>query len=179
MKKARWSLLAVIIVVALTVVLAPAAAANPVGPPVLAPASGVWTWTYVDFGISWESMLGGWTYDFNNAERGVWTGTFRGTSVEPWSFYINPDGDMWALITIDFRGKVAGHRGTAQMALTVEIPANSTAPMSGSWAVQSGKGGLKHLFGIGTWVYDEAAGHADYTGAYWLPRHGDPDHAGR
>ena len=135
----------------------------------LSPASGVWTWDYVDDGFGWDSALDGWGFSYNDAERGVWAGTFEGTSVEPWCFYVDPDGDLWALITIHFRGKVDGRRGTADIALTVEIPNGSTEPMSGSWAVQSGTGGLKHLFGVGTWVEDVANGHGDYTGAYSLP----------
>jgi hypothetical protein len=168
----------VCIVAILVVMLAPAASAKPAPPtPVLAPASGVWTWTYVDYGIEWGAMLDGLAYNFNDAERGVWKGTFNGQSVEPWCVYSDLEGNVWALISIGFRGKVAGHHGTAVIALTVEIPAGvlEGTPMTGHWSVVSGTGGLKGLFGMGTWTEDLVAeaetgtGVANYSGAWWLP----------
>ena len=123
MRRARWRVLLVCVVAILMVMLAPAASAKPAPPtPVLAPASGVWTWTYVDYGIEWGAVLGDLTYSFNDAERGTWTGTFNGKSVEPWCVYGDPEGNAWALISIGFRGKVAGHYGTADIALTVGDP---------------------------------------------------------
>jgi len=141
--------------------------------PVLAPASGVWTWWGVDGGY-WESSLGSNLYFWSNGERGSWTGTFNGTSVEPYSGVVGSNDTMWALITINFRGKVAGHRGSAVIGLTVDSPSPFGDTMGGHWAVMSGTGGLKHLFGLGLWEFtgtDETGtyGYADYTGAYWLP----------
>ena len=49
--------------------------------------------------------------------------------------------------------------------------------MTGHWSVVKGTGGLKGLFGMGTWVEDLVAesqtdtGVADYSGAWWLPHH--------
>ncbi len=179
MRWARWGVLLVCVAVILMVMLAPAASAKPAPPtPVLAPASGVWTWTYVDYGIGWSAMLGDWSYNFNDAERGIWKGTFNGRSVEPWCFYVDPEGNAWAMISIGFRGKVAGHHGTADIALTVEIAGDvpEGTPMTGHWSVVRGTGGLKGLFGMGTWTEDLVAesqltdtGVADYSGAWWLP----------
>ena len=178
MKTARWGLLAVCVVAVLVVMLAPAASAKPAPPtPVLAPASGEWMWTYVDYGISWSAMLDDWSFNFNDQERGTWTGTFDGKSVEPWSFYIDPESNAWALISIHFRGKVAGHRGTADIALTVEVSGEAPAgtPMTGHWSVVGSTGGLRGLFGMGTWTEDQPAetdtyGAATYSGAWWLPQ---------
>ena len=41
------------------------------------PASGVWTWTYVDYGINWSAILDNWSYNFNDAERGSVDGHLR------------------------------------------------------------------------------------------------------
>ena len=84
---------------------------------------------------------------------------FNGKSVEPWCVYGGPEGDAWALISIGFRGKVAGHYGTADIALTVEIPGGvpEGTPMTGHWSVVRGTGGLKGLFGMGTWTEDVVA----------------------
>jgi hypothetical protein len=178
MRRARWGVLLVCVVAILVVMLVPAASAKPAPPtPVLAPASGVWTWTYVDYGIEWGAMLDGFAYNFNDAERGTWKGTFNGKSVEPWCVYGDPEGNVWALISIGFRGKVAGHYGTADIALTVEIPSGvpEGTPMTGHWSVVTGTGGLKGLFGMGTWTEDVVAeaetgtGVANYSGAWWLP----------
>ena len=147
-----------------------AASARSMPTPVISPASGTWTWWYVDGGFSWDADYNGWSFHFNNAERGRWTGTFRGTSVEPWSFYIDADGNAWALISIHFKGRVHGHGGTAVIQLTVDLPYGSPSDeMGGHWAVASSTGGLRHLFGMGTWSIKDPSPYAKYTGFYWLP----------
>ena len=79
MRPARWGVLVVCVVAVLVAMLAPMASAKPAPPtPVLAPASGVWTWTYVDYGIDWSAMLDNWSYNFNDAERG--SGRARSTA---------------------------------------------------------------------------------------------------
>jgi hypothetical protein len=104
--------------------------------------------------------------------------TFNGKPVEPWSFCVDPEGNAWALISIGFRGKVADHCGTADIALTVEVAGDAPVgtPMTGRWSVVRGTGGLKGLFGMGTWTEDLVAesqqpdmGVANYSGAWWLP----------
>jgi hypothetical protein len=171
MKKLLFLLVCALLLCA---IVAPASQASqsPAMPPVLSEASGVWSWTYTDVGFGWDAALLGWTYAFNNQERGVWTGTFTGTSVEPWVYFADPDGNLWAMITIHFKGTVAGRHGKADIALAVDVPAGSEEPMGGQWSVVHSQGGLDRLHGLGTWVWtrdDEAAGlsFADYSGAIW------------
>ena len=147
-----------------------AASARSMPTPMMSPASGTWTWWYVDDGFGWDADYNAWSFHFNDAERGMWTGTFTGTSVEPWSFYVDAAGNAWALITIHFKGSVDGHRGKAVIQLTVELPFGSPSDeMGGNWAVVSGKGGLKGLFGMGQWSIKDPSPFAEYTGVYWLP----------
>ena len=166
-------LVLLVCVVLLCVVAAPAALAAkpPATAPVLSEASGQWSWDYSGAGYGWTAPLLGWSYNFNNQERGVWTGTFTGTSVEPWVFFVDPDNNAWAMITIHFTGTVEGRYGRADIALAVDVPAGSEG-MGGQWAVIHGKGGLKHLGGMGTWVWtgdepDGSRSYADYSGAIW------------
>jgi hypothetical protein len=171
MKKLLFLLVCALLLCAI-VVPASQASQSPAMPPVLSEASGVWSWTYTDVGFGWDAALLGWTYAFNNQERGVWTGTFTGTSVEPWVYFADPDGNLWAMITIHFKGTVAGRHGKADIALAVDVPAGSEEPMGGQWSVVHSQGGLDRLHGLGTWVWtrdDEAAGlsFADYSGAIW------------
>jgi len=169
----------------LLIAAAPAAASGPPGAtagpmkswqpptetPVLSPASGVWSW-YSGPGYGWTATLGEYLYGWDNSERGTWTGTFKGTSVEPYTATVDLNTDsLWALITIRFKGSVDGHRGSAVIGLTVDNPSPFGETGGGHWVVMSGKGGLKHLFGCGLWMFtgaDETHGYADYTGAYWL-----------
>ena len=171
MKKVLFVLVCALLLCAIA---APAAQASepPAMPPVLSPASGVWSGGYTEAGFGWDAMLLGWTYAFNNQERGTWSGTFNGTSVEPWVFYVDPDGNIWAVITIHFKGTVDGRRGKALIAVVLSIPAGSTEPMRGQWSVIRGRGELKRLHGLGTWAWthdDEAAmlSYADYSGVIW------------
>lgn len=171
MRKPVFLLVCVLLLCAIAV---PAARASepPAMPPVLSDASGVWSWTYTEVGFGWEATHLGWTYMYNNQERGTWMGTFVGTSVEPWVVYVDPTQNIWAMITIRFKGAVQGRVGKAVIAIALYIPAGSQEPMGGQWTVVSGKGGLKRLHGLGTWVWthdDEATGtsYADYSGAIW------------
>jgi hypothetical protein len=155
---------------ALCAIAVPVARASdpPAMPPVLSEASGVWMWTYVDDGYEWvdDFSLPGWFFASNTQERGIWSGTFSGTSIEPWVFYVDPDGDLWAMITIHFVGTVHGRYGKATIALTVA----SEDPLSGQWSVIRGRGGLRDLHGLGTWVWTRDEGvysYADYYGAVW------------
>jgi hypothetical protein len=141
--------------------------------PALVPASGIWSWYGVEDFWGWNAILGDQLYAWDNGERGTWTGTFSGISYEPYSVMVDLATDnLWALITINFRGTVAGHRGTAVIGLTVDSPSPFGETMGGHWVVMSGTGGLRHLFGAGLWKFtgsDETHGYADYWGAYWLP----------
>jgi hypothetical protein len=166
MRKASAATLAVVIVVALVALLAPAAGAT-----TPTSVSGVWSW-HGGEGFNTDP-LGGDMYIYGY-ELGNWTGSFQGNSYEPYTGVIRAlgtlDQSVWAIITVNFQGKVNGVRGEAVMQLNVEEPA--TGGIFGEWAIMSGTGGLRHLRGAGTWVYthssaDEVYGFADYTGAVW------------
>lgn len=169
MRKARWAVLAVSIVVVLTAVLAPAAGAT-----TPKAVSGVWSW-HGGEGFATDPLAGD-TYIYGY-ELGNWTGAFRGSSYEPYTGVVRGDGSVWAIITVNFKGRVNGAGGKMVMQLNVEEPVGDG--IFGQWAIMSGSGGLRHLRGAGTWVYthsssDSVYGYADYKGAVWMtsaPRH--------
>ena len=162
MRKARWFLLSATIIVALAVVLAPAAGAKTATPTAV---SGEWSWSGGEF-LPTDPVDGN-TY-FSGYEYGKWKGGFVGRSYEPFAGIAYADGSLWAIITIDFKGKVNGIRGKMTMQLTVD--ANADGSMGGQWAIISGHGGLRQLRGTGTWVFthaDDIYGYADYAGMVW------------
>lgn len=161
MKRARWLLYAAVIVAVLAAILAPAAAANAATPTTV---SGEWSWSGGEFIPT--DPVGGDMY-FSGYEFGNWTGSFKGRSYEPFAGVSYAEGSMWAIITIDFKGRVDGVLGKMTMQLTVEANA---AGMGGQWAIISGIGGLRHVCGVGTWVFthaDDVYGYADYQGVVW------------
>lgn len=162
MRKARWLLGAAVIVAVLSVMLASAAGASAATPTAV---SGEWSWSGGEFLPA--DPVGGDMY-FSGYEFGKWTGAFRGCSYEPFAGVSYADGSLWAIITIDFKGRVEGARGEMAMQLTVD--ANADGSMGGQWAIISGTGGLRHLRGVGTWVFthgDDVYGYADYQGVVW------------
>ena len=175
MTKGRSFALALCIAVALTLVAIPAAGATTQR----ADASGVWSWggNYGDFVFDPGKLVGGNQF-FTGHEHGGWTGTFEGTSYEPFTGIIFKSGTLWAIITINFEGTVFGQSGTAVMKLTVNAPPPPVT-MGGRWVIVSGSGGLRHLHGFGTWIYvgDIPTGdpdvppdtsYADYDGTVWM-----------
>jgi hypothetical protein len=166
MKKARWFALALCIAVALTLVAIPAAGAAPSR----TDASGVWSWgdEYGPFSFVPGKVICG-NQLFTGYEYGGWTGTFTGTSYEPFEGIVFKNGTLWAVITINFQGTVFGQSGSAVMKLTVNAPPDVT--MGGSWVIVSGSGGLRNLHGFGSWTYvgDAATySYADYAGTVWM-----------
>ena len=174
MTKARWLVLALCIAVALTLVAIPAAGATTQR----TDACGVWSWgeDYGPFSFVPGKLVGGNQF-FAGDEYGGWTGTFTGTSYEPFKGIVFKSGTLWAIISINFEGTVFGQSGTAVMKLTVSAPPDVT--MGGRWVIVSGSGGLRHLHGFGTWIYagdyppDEEGGpsdtsYADYDGTVWM-----------
>ena len=174
MKRTRWVILVLAAAVLLTVIYAPAASASracPVSGPVI--ASGHWSWWG---GVFTKDVVIGDDEYFKGYEYGAWEGTFAGTSYEPfWGVFHSPVppseiGTGWALITIEFKGEIAGRHGKAVLQLSVDIRDDGT--MGGHWMVDRGSGGLRSLTGVGTWEYAgvNGAGHdyADYDGVVWL-----------
>jgi hypothetical protein len=165
MRNAKIALYVLCVAVLMTVVLVPAAGASPDR----VAASGQWTWWGGEFVpgkvVAGNQLFSGW-------ENGAWTGTFQGSSYEPFWGISFKDGSMWALITINFEGSVNGRRGSAVMQLTVNAPpADTGVAMNGRWVITSGSGGLRGLQGAGTWVFtgaNDTNGFADYCGAVWL-----------
>jgi hypothetical protein len=164
MRSVKMCVAALVIAVVLTVALAPVAGAKAATPKAV---SGVWSWSGGEF-IPTDPVDGN-TY-FSGYEYGKWTGAFRGCSYEPFAGVAYADESLWAIITIDFRGRVNGVSGEMVMQLTVD--ANTDGSMGGQWAIISGAGGLRHLRGVGTWVFthassDDVYGFADYEGVVW------------
>jgi hypothetical protein len=173
MTKARRFALALCIVAVLTLVAIPAADAGTQR----TDASGVWSWgeDYGPFSFVPGKLVGGNQF-FTGYEYGGWTGTFTGTSYEPFKGIVFKDGTLWAVITINLEGAVFGRRGTAVMKLTVNAPPDVT--MDGRWVIVDGSGGLRHLRGCGTWIYagdiptedgsEPDTSYADYEGMVWM-----------
>jgi hypothetical protein len=162
MRTARGLLLAAVIVAVLAATLAPAAGASAATPTAV---SGEWSWSGGEFIPT--DPVGDDVY-FSGYEFGNWTGSFKGRSYEPFAGVSHPDNSLWAIITIDFTGRVDCARGGMTMQLTVD--ANSDGTMGGQWAIISGIGGLRHVRGVGTWVFthgDDVYGYADYQGVVW------------
>jgi len=174
MTKARSFALALCIAVALTLVAIPAAGATTQR----TDASGVWSWgeNYGGSAFDLGKLVGGNQF-FTGYEYGGWTGTFTGTSYEPFEGIIFKSGTLWAIITINFTGTVFGKSGTAVMKLTVNAPPPPVT-MGGRWVIVSGSGGLRHLHGFGTWTFvndvfsDDGEivlySYADYDGTVWM-----------
>ena len=168
MKKARSLVVVVVLAVVLAAVLAPAASATRACPaPQPVAASGEWSWWG---GVFTKDVTIGTDEYFQGYEYGAWEGTFHGRSFEPFWGVFHGDGTGWALITIDFKGKIAGQRGEAVFQLSVDIRKDGT--MGGHWMVEEGSGGLRSLTGVGTWEYAGVNGeqhdYADYAGVVWL-----------
>jgi hypothetical protein len=174
MTKARWFALALCIAVALTLVAIPVAGATTQR----TDASGVWSWgeDYGPFSFDPGKTVGGNQF-FTGYEYGGWTGTFTGTSYEPFHGIVFKSGTLWAIITINFEGTVLGQSGTAVMKLTVNAPPDAT--MGGRWVIVDGSGGLRRLHGSGSWIYvgDIPTGDdtvppdtsfGDYEGTVWM-----------
>ena len=106
MTKARLSLVALCIAVALTLVAIPAAGATTQR----TAASGVWS-SGEDYGpfVFVPGKLVGGNQFFTGYEYGGWTGTFTGTSYEPFKGIVFKSGTLWAIITINFGGTVWMH----------------------------------------------------------------------
>jgi len=163
MGKTKWAVLAVSIVVILAALLAPAAGAT-----TPRAVSGVWSWHGGEGSAT--DPIDGATYIYGY-ELGNWKGAFRGASYEPYTGVVRADGSVWAIITVNFKGRVKGAGGRMVMQLNVEEPGDGS--IFGQWAIMSGSGGLRHLRGAGTWVYthssrDGVYGYADYSGAVWM-----------
>jgi hypothetical protein len=174
MTKAKLFALALCVAVALTLVAIPAASATTQR----TPAHGVWSWgeDYGPFSFVPGKTVGGNQF-FTGVEYGGWTGTFEGTSYEPFKGIIFKSGTLWAIITINFEGTVFGQNGTAVMKLTVDAPPDVT--MGGTWVIVSGSGGLRHLHGFGTWEYEgdiptgdpdvaPDTSYGNYDGTVWM-----------
>jgi hypothetical protein len=168
MRKARWIVLVLAVAVLLAAIAAPAASASracPVSGPVI--ASGQWSWWG---GVFTKDVVVGDDEYFKGYEYGAWEGTFDGKSFEPFWGVFHGDGTGWALITIEFKGEIAGRRGKADLQLSVDIRTDGT--MGGHWMVDRGSGGLHSLTGVGTWEYVGVNGdghdYADYDGVVWL-----------
>lgn len=174
MTKARRSALIICVAAALILVAVPAAGATTQR----TDASGVWSWgeDYGPFVFDPGKLVDGNQF-FTGYEYGGWTGTFEGTSYEPFRGIVFKSGTLWAIITINFAGSVLGQTGTAVMKLTVNAPPDAT--MGGRWQIVSGTGGLRHLHGFGTWINvgDVPTGdpdvppdtsYGDYEGTVWM-----------
>jgi len=162
MTKARLFALALCLAVALTLMAVPAAGAATQR----TAANGVWSWWGGEFV---PGNVADGNQFFTGYEYGAWTGTFDGTSYEPFKGVVFKSGTLWAIITINFTGTVLGEHGTAVMKLTVNAPPDVT--MGGRWEIVSGSGGLRHLHGFGTWIYvgDAATySYGDYEGKVWM-----------
>jgi Protein of unknown function (DUF3224) len=176
-RRLTWALVLCVTVV-LALVLVPAAGARPhqhaaraaaaaTAAPTPTPVSGVWSW----YGGEFLPAPDGDTTYFSGYELGRWTGGFEGTSYEPFGGVAYPDGRLWAVITINFKGTVDGVRGKFVMQLTALYPLTEGADDEGGmWTIISGTGGLRSLRGVGSWVYthsDEQYSYGDYSGVMW------------
>jgi hypothetical protein len=168
MRKVRLLVVVIALAVVLVAVLAPAASATRACPaPEQITASGEWSWWG---GVFTKDVKVGTDEYFKGYEYGAWDGTFSGRSFEPFWGVFHGDGTGWALITIEFKGEVAGRHGRAVLQLSVDIRKDDT--MGGHWMVDDGSGGLRSLTGVGTWEYvganDKGHDYADYAGVLWL-----------
>jgi hypothetical protein len=130
-------------------------------------ASGMWGVYQVDFAS--QTDVGGYLL-FTGTEYADWTGTFRGSSVEPFHGVFLPDGGYRLVVTANFKGSVYkenGKRlGTGKAVIEITGIGNPDGTAGGTWTVVSGSGGLKHLHGTGTWIGTETG--LPYTGEVWL-----------
>ena len=130
-------------------------------------ASGMWGVYQVDFAT--QTDVGGYLL-FTGTEYANWTGTFRGSSVEPFHGVFLTDGGYRLVVTANFKGSVYkenGKRlGTGKAVIEITGIGNPDGTAGGTWTVVSGSGGLKHLHGTGAWVGTETG--LPYTGEVWL-----------
>lgn len=175
--KRTFTVVLVLCLTTLVLAIAPAAGARPhrgmalasdeAVAPVPSPVSGVWTIWGIE-GPATEPDPAGSVYIWGH-EHGIWSGSFVGTSFEPYTGWVRADGYVWAIITVKFTGKCDGIPGKFTMQLTVEEPPGGD--VYGNWAIISGGRGLKDLRGAGTWELtggDDVYMYADYSGVVWM-----------
>jgi hypothetical protein len=159
----------VCVLLLLCAVAAPAVAARPAGGPELTPAQGTWSWVVNEKSIKATDLPDGNQY-VTGYEIGTWNGTFAGTAREPFeAMFIGKNG-LWATLTINFVGKVAGVSGKMTMlvmAYAPNYPDDHPVAMNGSWWIQNGHGRLHDLHGAGTWTTYLDNSPTSYTGNLW------------
>lgn len=176
MKRAFKVVLLLCLLVTCTLALAPVAGALPhrglalaadeTAAPAPVPVSGGWKIWGIE-GPATEPDPAGTVYIWGH-EHGIWSGSFEGTSYEPYTGWVRADGYVWAIITVKFTGRCNGIPGKFTMQLTVEEPPGGD--VYGQWAIISGSRGLRDLRGAGTWLLtdaDDVYVYADYEGFVW------------
>lgn len=174
-KPSFWVLVTMFVLLALLLVSTGAASASLV-PDNHYAASGVWTVPLEEWnppkvvGVNHDNA----NLKFTGVEWGVWEGTFRGTSEEPFAGGSYRNGTSQFIIWVYFTGSVYTEDdvllGTGDVVIRVDLDADSEG-MGGRWTVAHGSGGLKQLHGMGTWVYlgpGELGAMSDYSGEVWL-----------
>ena len=157
MMKTRSRLLILCMAVTLALVLAPAAGAAP-----QEPASGVWTWYSGGFDTARPAadnlVFTGW-------ELGLWTGTFQGSSFEPYKGTVHGKGSLNAEIWAELEGTVGDKSGTLVIKLTVLALPDKV--MDGQWVILGGTDGMAKAQGQGGWRYAGDTTVVDADGVEW------------
>jgi N-acetylneuraminic acid mutarotase len=124
--------------------------------------SGKWNWVVNEMGQE-PAATGGSSYI--GYETGTWTGTFQGTSHEPFVAWLPDDSQaMWAMLWIHFEdANVNGSHGGLDLRLTAFQPPDGSW-FGGEWTVINATGGLEGLQGQGTWA---DKGGVQYSGTIW------------
>ena len=110
-------------------------------------ASGIWKYMPTELTFIKES---GGNQFFDLTEAGIWTGTFKGTSVDYGPVVMHRSGATSFKGIVDFDGEVDGKTGTLMIKVNGRKP-NPTADWKGSWVILSGSGELSNLHGQGKW----------------------------
>lgn len=139
MKKKIYFSLALVIILSLTAI--------PVFAGSTQNASGIWY--YLPLELNFVKEAGGNEF-FEITEKGVWTGTFQGSSIDSGSAVFFHSGAIHFKGIVDFEGEVEGKTGT----LTIKVngrKANPAADWKGHWVIIDGGGELSDLHGQGKW----------------------------
>jgi hypothetical protein len=172
--KAKQPLLCVVLLpVALSLALAPAALAK--SPPVA--ASGDWTWVGGEGNI--DRVQAGDHLYIRGYEIGQWSGTFTATDTyEPYLgmvIFDPADPEIWyslrARLWIHFSDATvdmgSGVHLVGDMTMLVIFDGYDWAE-GATWKIHNGTAGLKHLGGQGTLAWTTTGMH--YTGTIWTQR---------
>jgi len=107
-------------------------------------------------------------------ETGQWTGTFTASDTyEPFVAGVTKSGALWGNLwihfadaTVDMGGGVLLH-GDMTMLVNFDAP---TSAVGATWKIHNGTGGLQHLGGEGTLLWNVYTGFMDYTGVIWTQK---------